>query len=94
MHQALLLIRKIPKGKVATYGEVARICGTSPRAIGRIMANNKSPEDYPCYKVVASDGDICGYSGEGGILTKVNLLRKDGIVVQKGRVSKDYFYTF
>ena len=94
MHQALLLLQKIPKGKVATYGEMARVCGTSPRAVGWVMAHNKDPKHYPCYKVVASDGTMCGYSAKGGIKTKENLLRKEGIVVQHGKVSKDYFYTF
>ena len=43
MHKAILLLRKIPKGKVVTYKEMARVCKTSPRAIGRIMANNSDP---------------------------------------------------
>ena len=43
MHKAILLLRKIPKGKVVTYKEMASVCKTSPRAIGRIMANNSDP---------------------------------------------------
>ena len=94
MHKAILLLKKIPKGKVATYKELARVCHSSPRAIGRIMANNSDPITYPCYKVVASNGELRGYSGRGGLVTKKMLLEKDGIRVVKGKVDKKYFYSF
>ncbi|MBI2542598.1 MAG: MGMT family protein [Candidatus Aenigmarchaeota archaeon] len=94
MHKALLLLKKIPKGKVATYGTLARLCKTSPRAIGRIMSSNPYPIVYPCYKVVSSSGKLCGYSGEGGLETKTKMLRKDGIKVVDGCVDKKYFHKF
>ena len=94
MHKALLLLQKIPRGKVVTYKELARVCKTSPRAIGRIMAGNEHPKEYPCYKVVGFDGRLCGYSGKGGLKTKAKLLQKDKIRLTKGRVAKGYFYRF
>jgi len=94
MHKAIFLLKKIPKGKVATYKELAKVCKTSPRAIGRIMAGNEHPKEYPCYKVVASDGRLCGYSAPGGLKTKQKLLRKEGIRFLKGKVKKDQFYHF
>jgi methylated-DNA-[protein]-cysteine S-methyltransferase len=94
MHKALLLLKKIPKGKVATYGELARVCKTSPRAIGRIMAGNQHPKEYPCYKVVASDGTLCGYSGRGGLAMKEKLLKKEGIELKHQKVPRKYFHTF
>jgi methylated-DNA-[protein]-cysteine S-methyltransferase len=94
MHKALLLLKKIPRGKVATYKELARVCKTSPRAIGRIMAGNEHPKEYPCYKVVGFDGRLCGYSGKGGLKTKAKLLQKDKVRLEKGRVAKGYFYRF
>ena len=94
MHQAVELLLKIPRGKVATYGELARVCDTSPRAIGRIMASNTAPASYPCYKVVAADGKLCGYSARGGLETKERLLRKEGIIVKNGKVAKSFFYLF
>lgn len=94
MHKAILLLKKIPKGKVATYKEMARVCKTSPRAIGRIMGGNDHPKEYPCYKVVASDGKLTGYSAPGGLITKAKLLRKDGITVQEGIVPSKYFHIF
>ena len=94
MHQVIRLLKKIPKGKVVAYKELARVCKTSPRAIGRIMAQNRNPFHFPCYKVVASDGELCGYSGPGGLSMKMGLLNQDGIQFIKGRVDKKYFYTF
>ncbi|MCH7551956.1 MGMT family protein [Patescibacteria group bacterium] len=94
MHKAILLLKKIPKGRVATYKEMARVCKTSPRAIGRIMAGNDHPKEYPCYKVVASNGKLTGYSAPGGLVTKAKLLKKDGIEIKKGIVSSQYFHTF
>jgi len=94
MHQAILLLKKIPKGKVTTYKELARVLKTSPRAVGRVMANNKYPKEYSCYKVVSSTGELTGYSGPGGLAGKEKLLRRDGIVLEKGKVPFEYFFTF
>ena len=94
MHEAIALLKKIPKGRVATYKEMARVCHTSPRAIGSIMASNKHPKEFPCYKVVSVKGDLCGYSGKGGLKTKKKLLEKDGINLVRSRVPLEYFWKF
>lgn len=94
MHKAILLLRQIPKGKAVTYKELARASGSSPRAVGRILAANPYPKEYPCYKVVAVDGRLCGYSGEGGLKGKEKLLRKDGIEVRKGKIAQAHLYVF
>ncbi len=94
MHKALLLLKKIPAGKVVSYGELAIICGTSPRAIGVVMKTNPVPDECPCYKVVGSTGRLVGYSGKGGLKAKTELLRNDGIEIVNGRVDKKYFYKF
>jgi O-6-methylguanine DNA methyltransferase len=98
MHKALSLLRKIPKGKVTTYKELARATNSSPRAIGQVMRNNKEPEKYPCYKVVRSDGSIGGYSGETKgkeVKRKASLLIKDGIVVNNNKIDlKKHFHRF
>lgn len=94
MHQAIRILVKIPKGKVVTYKEMARICGTSPRAIGSLMAHNRDPIGFPCYKVVSSDGNLGGYSGRGGISGKRKMLEREGIKLINGKVDKKYFHRF
>ena len=54
-------VREIPRGKTATYGEIARRVGTSPRVVGQAMARNPTPLVIPCHRVVAADG-IGGFS--------------------------------
>ena len=49
-------VQEIPYGSTATYGEIARRVGTSPRAVGRAMAHNPTPLVVPCHRVVASGG--------------------------------------
>lgn len=93
MHKALLLLKKIPTGRVTTYKELAKKCNTSPRAVGQILKNNKHPEKFPCYKVVLSCGKIGGYNR--GVNKKILLLSRDGIVVRRGKIDiKKYFYRF
>jgi len=88
--QVLELLRKVPQGKVTTYGELARASRSSPRAVGQIMRRNKHPELYPCFKVIRSDGNIGGYDGcmKGAkVNKKIMLLKKDGIKITKNRIN-------
>ncbi len=84
MHRAIELLKKIPRGKIITYKELARATGTHPRAIGAVMHSNKSPVEFPCYKVIMSDGRLGGYGG--GIKKKIKLLKKDGIILKNGKI--------
>lgn len=75
------LIRKIPKGKVATYGQVATLVGSSgaARAVGLCMKINPDAPATPCHRVVASDGSLTGYSAPGGIAKKKSMLMNEGV---------------
>ena len=74
-------LRKIPRGSVKTYSQVAKDIG-KPRAI-RAVANAIGKNPYapkiPCHRVIRSDGSLGGYSGRGGVKTKRFLLKKEGI---------------
>ncbi|UCG95332.1 MAG: MGMT family protein, partial [archaeon] len=65
---------------------VSGATGIHPRAVGMVLAANREPEKYPCYRIVRSDGSIGGYSGTGGVKKKVQLLKKDGIEIRNGKV--------
>lgn len=84
---------KIPKGKVSTYGEIARAIGKpgSSRAVGQALKINPCPDDVPCYRVIRSNGALGGYAGSDPlqIREKENKLKKDGILVKKGKIDLD-----
>ena len=72
-------VRRIPRGKVLTYKEVARRAGSSgaSRAVGNILNTNYDPK-IPCHRVVRSDGKTGGYNR--GAKRKVAILRKEGAI--------------
>ncbi len=72
------VVAKIPKGKVMTYGEVAKKAGKpgAARAVGMFMANNYNLK-IPCHRVVRSDGKIGNYN-RGGEDRKAEMLREEG----------------
>ena len=73
-------LKKIHKGKVKTYSEVARAIGKpkAVRAVANAIGKNPYPIKIPCHRVIRSDGSLGGYSGKGGIKTKRNILRREG----------------
>lgn len=81
--------RQIPKGKVATYGQVAKLAGNpkAARAVGMLMAKNPDAPRTPCHRVVSASGLLTGYSATGGIVTKKAMLIKEGIVFKGDRVN-------
>jgi len=69
---------EIPFGETRTYGEIARELGQSAQAVGRACGHNPIPVLIPCHRVMGADGKLTGYSGQGGVETKVALLRHEG----------------
>ena len=76
-------LKKIPRGKVKTYSEVAKSIGKplAVRAVANAIGKNPLAPQIPCHRVIRSDGSLGGYSGKGGIKTKKLLLKKEGITL-------------
>jgi O-6-methylguanine DNA methyltransferase len=74
-------LRKVPKGKVVTYGQLARLAGNpkAARAVGMAMRTNPDIPATPCHRVVASDGALTGYSAGQGIPSKRKMLIDEGV---------------
>jgi O-6-methylguanine DNA methyltransferase len=75
------MAKRIPKGKVVTYGQLARLAGSSgaARAVGMCMKTNPDMKTIPCHRVVAANGALTGYSAGEGISTKKQMLLKEGV---------------
>jgi methylated-DNA-[protein]-cysteine S-methyltransferase len=77
------LTKKIPKGRVTIYGEIARVLGSKKkysRAVGRILNKNMNPE-VPCHRVVYSNGNVGGF--RGGVKKKIEILKGERIKINK-----------
>ena len=81
-------VRKIPKGHVATYGQVAELAGNPrmSRAVGNALHKNPDPDGTPCFRVVNSKGELSGEFAFGGIGRQAELLIADGVEVVDGKV--------
>ena len=78
-------LKKIPKGKLRTYSQVAKAINRplAVRAVANAIGKNPFPPMIPCHRVVRSDGSLGGYSGKGGITTKKILLKKEKIELKQ-----------
>ena len=75
-------LKKIRKGEVKTYLDVAKAIGKPKafRAVAKAIANNPYPPKIPCHRVIRSDGSLGGYSGKGGINEKRRLLKSEKVI--------------
>jgi len=80
---------KIPKGKVATYGQIAKLAGNrnAARAVGMCMRTNPFAPKVPCHRVVASNGGLTGYSAAGGLQKKKQMLLDEGVMFINDKVN-------
>ena len=83
--RVLSVVRRIPPGHVATYGDVAALAGKprAARAVGNIMRDCRRP-DVPCHRVIAAGGRLGGYGGSEAL--KRSLLLAEGVPVSGTRV--------
>ena len=82
--RVLTIVGRIPVGRVATYGDVARLAGRprASRAVGNIMRGARP--DVPCHRVIAAGGHLGGYGGQEAL--KRALLAAEGVPVSGGRI--------
>lgn len=73
-------MRKISAGYTKTYGDLADALGSSPRAVGMACGANPIPVIIPCHRIRAANG-FGGFSGAGGVETKIALLRLEGALL-------------
>lgn len=86
-------VKKIPKGRVATYGQVAEMAGDRKmaRAVGNALHKNPDPGTIPCYRVVNAKGELSGEFAFGGAGAQARLLEADGIEVADGKVDLEKY---
>ena len=81
-------IKKIPKGKVRTYKEIALAISRpkSSRAVANACGKNPFPIKIPCHRVIGSNGYIGGYSGKGGIKKKIESVSYTHLTLPTKRI--------
>lgn len=90
-------VRRVPKGKVVTYGEIARAIGNKrmSRQVGWALHVNPKPGEIPCHRVVNRFGELSTAFAFGGINRQEELLRSEGVEVVGGKVDlSKYGYKF
>ncbi len=86
-------VKKIPKGKVATYADVAEMAGDRKmaRAVGNALHKNPDPGTIPCHRVVNSKGELAGEYAFGGAWKQAEILESEGVEVVDGRVDLEKY---
>ena len=81
-------VKRIPKGRVATYGQVAAMAGNErmSRAVGNALHKNPTPGIVPCHRVVDAKGRLAGGFAFGGMEAQAALLTREGVEVKDGKV--------
>ncbi len=77
-------VKKIPRGKTVTYGEIAGKVGTTPRVVGFALHKNPDPKNIPCHRVIFKDGSLSLGYAFGGIGKQKDLLEKENVKFDPG----------
>lgn len=85
------VVRRIPPGKVATYGQIARAADSlstgariTPRMVGKALHQNSDPESIPCHRVVSADGKLAASYAFGGAAAQRKKLLAEGVIFKDG----------
>lgn len=86
-------VKKIPKGQVATYADVAEMAGDRKmaRAVGNALHKNPDPSTIPCHRVVNSKGELAGEYAFGGAWKQAQILESKGGEVIEGKVNLEKY---
>lgn len=86
-------VKRIPKGRVATYGQVAAMAGNErmSRAVGNALHKNPTPGIVPCHRVVDAKGRLAGGFAFGGMEAQAALLTREGVEVKDGKVALEKY---
>ncbi|MBQ9119059.1 MAG: MGMT family protein [Lachnospiraceae bacterium] len=87
------VVKQIPKGKVATYGQVASLAGNRrwARVVGYALHANPDPEHIPCHRVVNRLGEVSKAFAFGGENRQIALLEGEGVRLEDGRVDLEKY---
>jgi methylated-DNA-[protein]-cysteine S-methyltransferase len=88
------ILKKVPKGKVVTYKQIARkLKSKGYRAVGNAMNKNPYAPKVPCHRVICSNGDVGGFAH--GSKKKIEILKKEGIEIKNNKIDlKKYGFKF
>ena len=100
--QAILrLLAEVPKGKVTTYGDLAKELSrrdskwspNASRAVGTTMKNNPCGPQIPCHRVIRSDGTVGNFRGgeKGAVQEKIAMLKDEGVSVLDGKIDLEKY---
>ena len=87
------VVKQIPYGKVATYGQVAALAGSKrwARVVGYALHANPDPENIPCFRVVNRFGEVSKAFAFGGENRQIELLKAEGVEFVDGRVDMEKY---
>ena len=87
------VVKQIPKGKVATYGQFASLAGNKrwSRVVGYALHSNPDPETIPCHRVVNRLGEVSKAFAFGGENRQITLLQNEGVGFVEGRVDLEKY---
>ncbi len=87
-HQIYNLVTQIPRGKVATYSQIAQLAGNPglARVVGNALHVNPDPESIPCHRVVNAKGEPSSSFAFGGAAEQLKRLKAEGVSADGGRV--------
>lgn len=83
------IVKQIPRGKVATYGQIAALAGNKrwARVVGYALHANPDPEHIPCHRVVNRLGEVSPAFAFGGENQQIRLLQQEGVEIKENRVN-------